>query len=185
MRCDALLSEIYKIENWQTIEIGYKEYEVASIEYAPFGEEKTYRYVISREKNKDGQCNIFSQDSFIYRAIMTNDRESNDLEVILFYNQRGGSERIFDEMNNDFNWSKLPFSFLQENTVFMIIMAICRNVYHFLLEFISKKVDFIKPNYRLKKFIFRFMVIPTKWIRKARQDVLKIFSPKNYSLILE
>jgi hypothetical protein len=185
MRCDDLFMEIKKITTWQTVEINYKPYQVASIEYAPFGQEKSYRYVISREKNPNEQGNLFTGDCYLYRAIMTNDREKSELEVITFYNERGESERLFDEMNNDFNWEKLPFSFLHENTVYMIIMAMCRNVYHYLTEFISKKVDFIKPYFRLKKFIFRFIVVPTKWIKHARNEVLKVFSTKKYHLVLQ
>jgi hypothetical protein len=185
MRCDDLFSRINQITHWQTVEIGFKQYEVASIEYAPFGQGKAYRYVISRERNTDGQCNIFTGDNFLYRAIMTNDRETKDIDIILFYNDRGVSERLFDEMNNDFNWAKLPFSFLHENTVFMVIMAMCRNVFHFLTEFISKRVDFIKPWFRLKKFIFRFIVVPVKWIKQSRREVLKVFSTKKYHLVLQ
>jgi len=185
MRCDDLFSKIQQVKNWETVEIGFKQYEVASIQYSPFGEDKDYRYVISREKNTDGQCNLFSGDRYVYRAIMTNDNEKTDLEVVLFYNDRGQSERLFDEMNNDFNWNRLPFSFLHENSVFMIIMAMCRNMYHFLLGYISKKVDFVKTNFRLKKFIFRFVVVPTKWVRQARQDILKVFSAKKYHLVIQ
>lgn len=184
-RCEDLFGKINQIKTWTEVEIGFKKYEVASIQYTPFGQDKAYRYVISREKNIDGQCNLFTGDHYLYRAIMTNDNEKTDLEVVLFYNERGQSERLFDEMNNDFNWNKLPFSFLQENTVFMIIMAMCRNMYHFLLEVISKKVDFVKTTFRLKKFIFRFVVVPTKWIRQARQDILKVFSTKKYHLVIQ
>ena len=182
-RCDGLFEKINQIKEWTVVEIGFKQYEVASIQYTPFGENKAYRYVVSREKNTDGQCNLFTGDHYLYRAIMTNDHEKTDLEAVLFYNDRGESERLFDEMNNDFNWNKLPFSFLHENTVFMVIMAMCRNMYHFLLEYISKKVDFVKTTFRLKKFIFRFVVVPTKWIRRSRQDILKVFSNKKYHLV--
>jgi len=185
MRCDDLFMEIQKIKTWQTVEINYKQYEVASIEYAPFKQKKAYRYVICREKNPSGQGNLFTGDYYLYRAIMTNDRDMSELEVISFYNERGESERLFDEMNNDFNWEKLPFSFLHENTVYMVIMAMCRNVFHYLTEFISKKVDFIKPYFRLKKFIFRFIVVPAKWIKHARREVLKVFSTKKYHLVLQ
>lgn len=182
-RCESLFMQTNQIKRWAVVEINGKAYELASIEYSPFGEDKAYRYVVSREKNADGQCNLFTGDHYTYRAIMTNDREKNDLEVVSFYNERGGSEKVFDEMNNDFNWNKLPFSFLHENTVFMVIMAMCRNMYHFLLEYISKRVDFVKTTFRLKKFIFRFVVVPTKWVRRSRQDVLKVFSGKKYHLL--
>jgi hypothetical protein len=81
---------------------------------------------------------------------MTNNYEMTGLEVIEFYNQRGACERLFDEMNNDFLWKKMPFSFLGQNTVFLVMMAICRNLFHYLTSFISKQLDFIKPNFRLK-----------------------------------
>ena len=183
-RCASLYEKIKETTGWEKVTIGFKEYEIASIQYAPFGWKKSYRYVITRERNTDGQGNIFTGDSFIYRAIMTNNSEMTDKEIVEFYNDRGQSERLFDEMNNDFLWKKMPFSFLNENTVFLVMMAICRNLFHFLTEFISRKLDFIKPNFRLKKFIFRFMVVPSKWIRQGRRDVLKLFTSKKYHLIL-
>lgn len=183
-RCASLYDMLKHVTYWETETIGFKEYQVTSIEYAPFGWDKTYRYVITREKNPDGQGDLFLGDDFTYRAIMTNNHEMTDLEVVEFYNDRGDSERLFDEMNNDFLWKKMPFSFLHENTVFLVMMAICRNLYHFLTDFISKKLDFIKPTFRLKKFIFRFMVVPSKWITRGRQHILKLFSAKKYHQLL-
>lgn len=184
-RCANLHEIVSEIDHWQTVEIGYKEYQLASIEYAPFGGKKEYRYVVSREKKQNAQGNLFTGDDFTYRAIMTSNREMTDLEVVDFYNDRGNSERLFDEMNNDFLWKKMPFSFLQENTVFLIMMGICRNLYHFLTGYISRKLNFIKPNFRLKKFIFRFMTVPAKWIKRGRQWVLKLFTSKEYHPLLE
>jgi len=184
-RCESLYDRIKDISDWETVTIGFKEYQVASIQYAPFGWEKSYRYVVAREKNTDGQGNLFTGDSFTYRAIITNNTEMSDLEVIQFYNNRGDSERLFDEMNNDFLWKKMPFSFLHENTVFLVMMAICRNLFHYLTEFISRKLDFVKATFRLKKFIFRFMVVPSKWIKQGRRHILKLFSSKQYHLLLE
>jgi hypothetical protein len=185
-RCGNLFEQLEKIEKWQSVTINNKKCEIASILYSPFGKksDKEYRYVISREPRADGQTDIFTKDNYTYRAIMTNNNEMSDLKVIIFYNQRGESERVFDEMNNDFLWNKLPFSFLEENTVFLILMAICRNLYHFLLEAISKKVEFVKSNFRIKKFIFRFMIVPAKWIKQARTRVLKLFSKKQYHILI-
>lgn len=183
-RCEELANQIKENAKWETVRIGLFDVEVCSIEYAPFGEEKTYRYVVSREKNSTGQTNIFYNDDFVYRAIATNDTDASNKEVVEYYNQRGAGERIFDEMNNDFGWKNLPFSFLQENTVYMILMAMCRNFYLIILEKISKKVSFVKSNFRLKKFIFRFVVVPFKWIYRGRQKMLKLFTEKPYYLLL-
>ena len=101
-----------------------------------------------------------------------------------FQNQRGACEKIFDELNNDFDWKKLPFSFLKQNTVFMLVMAMCRNFYLHLLNVFSKKVSFVETTYRLKKFIFRFVIVPFKWIRKSQQKVLKLYTHKEYPLLV-
>jgi len=183
-RCDELYRQLQEVEKWETVRIGLFDVEVCSIEYAPFGEETKYRYVVSREKNNTGQTNVFSNDDFTYRAILTTDNDSSTLEVIQYYNQRGAGEKIFDEMNNDFGWKNLPFSFLQENTVYMVLMAMCRNFYLIILKKISQKVTFIKSNFRLKKFIFRFVVVPFKWIKRGGQKILKLFTQKPYHLLL-
>ena len=183
-RCEELYNQLKQVKEWKTVRIGLFDVEVCSIEYAPFGEEQTYRYVVSREKNSTGQTDVFSSDDFTYRAILTNDKDSSSQEVIEYYNQRGAGERIFDEMNNDFGWKNLPFSFLQENTVYMMLMAMCRNFYLIILDKISKKVSFVKSNFRLKKFIFRFVVVPFKWIKRGRQKILKLFTEKPYHLLL-
>ena len=183
-RCGELSNQVKQVEFWETVRIGLFDVEVCSIDYAPFGEDKTYRYVVGRQKNNTGQTDAFFGDDFTYRAIATNDRASTDKEVIEYYNQRGATERIFDEMNNDFGWKHLPFSFLQENTVYMVLTAMCRNFYLIILEKISKLVPFVKPYFRLKKFIFRFVTVPFKWIRRGRQKILKLFTEKPYHLLV-
>lgn len=183
-RCDELTHLIKEAKMWKEVMIGYKKVAVCSVEYKPFGEEKSYRYVVSREANRTGQLDVIQQDSFIYRAIITNDSTMSEQEVIEFYNQRGSSEKIFDEMNNDFGWANLPFSFLEHNTVYMLITAICRNFYLYILEKISKKVSFVENTFRLKKFIFRFVVVPYKWIKKGGQKTLKLYTNKPYEMVL-
>ncbi len=44
-RCTSLYGTIKEITQWQDVEIGFKNYQIASIQYASFGEKKTYRYV--------------------------------------------------------------------------------------------------------------------------------------------
>ena len=183
-RCGELSNQVKQVKSWETVRIGLFDVEVCSIDYTPFGEDKTYRYVVGRQKNNTGQIDAFFGDDFTYRAIATNDRASTDKEVIEYYNQRGATEKIFDEMNNDFGWKHLPFSFLQENTVYMVLTAMCRNFYLIILEKISKLVPFVKPYFRLKKFIFRFVTVPFKWISRGRQKILKLFTEKPYHLLV-
>lgn len=184
-RCGELSNKVKDVEDWETVRIGLFDVEVCSINYTPFGGDKIYRYVVSRQLNNTGQTDAFFGDSFTYRAIATNDQTSTDKEIIEYYNQRGASEKIFDEMNNDFGWKNLPFSFIEENTVYMILTAMCRNFYLMIVKKISEKVSFVKPYFRLKKFIFRFVTVPFKWIKRGRQKILKLFTDKPYFALVQ
>ena len=187
MRCADMEQQISRIpaEAWQKVRLGVQEMEVAEIkDYKPFGGEETYRLVVSRIKRKDKQTDLFTGGCHTYRAIMTDDRQWNKKQIVSFYNQRGSAEKTFDAMNNDFGWSKLPCSFLNENTSFMILTALYANLYQFILSAFSQKLDWVKENFRLKKFIFRFITVAAKWIKTGRQYVLKLYTHKDYSPLI-
>ena len=168
-------------EAWSKIRLGVQEMEVAELnDYQPFGEKKSYRLVISRIKRKDKQTDVFTGTAYIYRAIITNDTQWDKKQITSFYNKRGSSERTFDAMNNDFGWSNLPCSFLNENTSFMIMTALYANFYSFMVSSFSEKLSWIKANFRLKKFVFRFITVAAKWIKTGRQHVLRLYTQKDY-----
>ena len=146
--------------------------------------QKPYRLVVSRIKRRDGQTGLFTGDAFTYRAILTSDHKWDNQQIVSFYNQRGNAERTFDTMNNAFGWSKLPCSFLNENTAFMIITALYANIYQVMLATFASKLSWIKENFRLKKFIFRFITVAAKRIKTGRQHVLKLYTHKDYSRLL-
>ena len=179
-----LLMQINEIKNWETVEINYKIYEVASIVFTQFFKEKNYRLVIMREKSDSDQIDMFTGDTFIYRSILTSDWESTEKEVIEYYNQRGSSEKLFDVMNNDFGWKHLPCSFMNENTSYLILMAIAKNFYNYFVEKVSAVFDDIKPTSRLKQFIFRFISVAGKWVYRGRQWVLKLYTDKPYEALV-
>jgi hypothetical protein len=184
MRCGSLEDLIRDVDNWEKTEINHKIYEVASVKYKPFGGEDEYRVVITREPNKSGQMDLFTNDAMIYRGILTDDFKTNDKDIVQFYNQRGGEERVIDVMNNDFGWKQMPFSFMNENSVFLIVQMICKNVYSYIISKFSLRFKHLKKNYRLKKFIFRFITVPAKWITRGRGKVLKLFTQKPYEALV-
>jgi ribosomal protein L23 len=183
-KSEHLFEQIKEIKNWQTVEINYINYEVASIPFIQFYQERNYRLVIMREKSNDNQLDMFTGDAFTYRTILTNDWQSTEKEVIEYYNQRGGSEKIFDIMNNDFGWSHMPFSFLNENAAFMIITAMVKNFYNYFVALVSKVFAGINPTTRLKRFVFRFISVAGKWVYQARQWVLKLYTNKDYQKLI-
>ncbi len=187
-RCAALTKQLLGHQDWETVEINNIIYEVCSLDYQPFSynkgeEKKTYRLVVSREKTNEKQLDLLTGDTMKYRSILTNDRNSTEKEVIEYYNKRGTEEKTIDILNNDFGWSKQPFSFMQENTVFLMIMMICKNIYTWIISMFAKVFTGLKNTFRIKKFIFRFIIVPAKWIKKGRYNVLKIFSHKPYEML--
>jgi hypothetical protein len=114
--------------------------------------------------------------------IITNDWDVTEKEAILFYNKRGDSERVFDIQNNDFNWNSMPHSFLEENTVYLIIMAIAHILYKWLLNIFAEVVDGLSKTSRLKKFIFRFVATVAKFTRGGRRTILHL-ATNNHKLV--
>ena len=135
--------------------------------------------MVQRTLVQDKQSTLF--DSYVYRCILTNDWGSSEREVVEFYNQRGASERTFDMQNNDFVWKHLLFSFLIENSVFMILAALIRNFYVWLVGRIAANKAFgLEATSRVKRFVFRFVQVPFRWVFRSRQWHLQLFTSRPY-----
>ena len=182
---ESLNEAIAKIDNWEQIPIEGKTVFRGDTYFIPFHRVakrekkehllKTYRLVVTKEKRRDGQINLFTGEAFDYYGIMTNDEKMSNDQIVDFYNQRGAREKEFDVLKNDFGWDKLPFSRLDYNAVYLIATAMCRNLYSHLINFFSKRYKGLSPKFRIKKFIFRFVCIPAKWIRNSRSWKLRIY----------
>lgn len=174
---EALEKAISEIEEWKEIKIGEDTLLRGSTIFTPFVRNarankekkeslKEYRIVVTKEARRDGQLNLFTGEAYNYSVVMTNDLEMTDDEVVFFYNARGAREREFDVLKNDFGWDKMPFSRLEQNTVFLIIMAMCKNLYAHMIEKFASLTKVLSPHFRIKKFIFRVICIPAKWVHK-------------------
>jgi len=179
----SLAERIREIDDWQTVEIGYKQYQVASLSFNAFFEERNYRLVIMREDGGNDPADLFTGDNCKYRSILTNDWESTEKEVIEYYNDRGASEKIFDIQNNDFGWGHLPCSDMNYNTVYLILTAMIKNFYSYIVGKVSKVFKDIFPTSRLKRFIFRFINVPGQWVYRGRQWVLNLYTNRPYEKV--
>ena len=179
-KSESVFEQILEIEQWTEIELNYKKYEVASLKFKQFYEDRNFRLVIMREKSKTNQMNLFTKDNMKYRTILTNDWEGTEKEAIEYYNQRGKSEKVFDVMNNDFGWNRLPFSFLNQNGTFMIITAMIKNFYTYFINIVSEKFEDLEPTSRLKRFVFKFISVAGQWIYEGRQHKLRLFTNRPY-----
>jgi hypothetical protein len=179
-KCETLTEQIKQIKDWQTVEINHINYQVASIPFTNFLAEKNYGLVIMREKSNDGQLDVFEGEKFNYRCILTNDHKSTEKEIIVYYNQRGSSEKIFDIQNNDFGWNHLPTSNMNANTVYLIITAMLKNFYNYIVGKVSKVFTDILPTSRIKRFIFRFIAVVGRYVHRARQWTLQLYTDRPY-----
>ena len=92
-------------------------------------------------------------------------------KIVEFYNLRGDKERIFDDMNNGFGWARLPKSFMAENTVFLLLTALIRNFYKFLMGRLDTKAFGLKKTSRIKAFVFKFISVPAKLQRQENRQI--------------
>ena len=173
-RCASLYDSLLALRGWRREEINGIEYELNSIITEKW-EGKAYRLVIQRERRVDGDLDLW-EGEYTYRCILTNDYTSTAREIVEFYNLRGGKERIFDDMNNGFGWARLPKSFMAENTVFLLLTALIRNFYKFLMGRLDTNAFGLKKTSRIKAFVFKFISVPAKWIRTARRHELNIYT---------
>lgn len=86
-------------------------------------------------------------------------------------------------MNNDFGWKQLPCSFMKKNTVFLLHTAMAANFFSYIARKVAKVFKEVSQVSRTKRFIFRFITVPAKWIRRGRQWVLNLYSSKRYDLL--
>ena len=173
-RCSSFYDSMLALTGWKTVEINGIEFELNSILVEKW-EGKCYRLVIQRQRRNSGDLDLW-EGEYTYRCILTNDYKSSTRDIVEFYNLRGGKERIFDDMNNGFGWSRLPKSFMAENTVFLLLTALIHNFYKTIMSRLDTKAFGLKKTSRIKAFVFRFISVPAKWIMTARQYVLNIYT---------
>jgi hypothetical protein len=168
---------------WQPAYLGVRKVEVCSIDEKLFGENK-YRRVVAYRVKATGQLSIEDTNGYRYYAIVTNDENTDTAECIKFYNQRGcEGEHHFKELDYDFGWNKLPFDNMPKNTVYMYATLIAYLFFNIFKKFFSGKISFVNTAMRLKNFTLHFVTLTAKWIKTARQYVLRIFTDKDYAPI--
>ena len=173
-RCASLYDSMFALTGWKKVEINGIEFEMNSILVEKW-KGKPYRLVIQRQRREEGPLDIW-EGGYTYRCILTNDHESSVRDIVEFYNLRGGKERIFDDMNNGFGWNRLPKSFMAPNTVFLLMTAIIRNFYKAIIQKMDVKKFGLKRTSRIKTFVFKFISVPAKWVRMARQNILNVYT---------
>jgi len=184
---NSYVEKYYSLVNlWESITDSTGEcMEIGEVRICPFKKQagkkaKEYRLIVKRKATKSNQLDLFMGDAYEYRSILTNNLNWSAVEIAIFYNHRGNMEKQFDILKNDFGWNNLPFSHMSQNTVFLHFTSMIRNLYNFIIQHFSTKVKGLKPWYRIKKFIFRFIILPAKFVYRSRQVTLRVFGITNF-----
>lgn len=164
---EKLMDAMMEIMDWKPVRLADDFFEIGAFKYQPTGLDKSYCIVTTRRPDATGSTNKVTGEKCIYRSIITNNRQLSDLDVVWTYNQRGAIEKNFDQLNNDWNWQKLPFSFLSENTAYMLVMAMGAIMYNYLVKLFASRVDFIQDTHRLKAFQFNLINVSAEWRGKT------------------
>lgn len=186
--CQSRRTEFMERMDWTEVAINGQKCGVTSFNFDSLLPEMNLRLVVQRtlitEENPEAESEGLFGTEYIYRCIVTNDWSNSERDIILYYNKRGASERNFDCQNNDFGWAHMPFSFLKENTVFLIATAILKNFYLHLLDIIGGRVKGLDRTARLKRFMRLFVIVPAKWIKSGRRNVLNLYTKRRIYLEL-
>ncbi len=186
--CQSRRTEFMEHMDWTEVAINGQKCGVTSFNFDSLLPEMNLRLVVQRtlitEENPEAESEGLFGTEYIYRCIVTNDWSNSERDIILYYNKRGASERNFDCQNNDFGWAHMPFSFLKENTVFLIATAILKNFYLHLLDIIGGRVKGLDRTARLKRFMRLFVIVPAKWIKSGRRNVLNLYTKRRIYLEL-
>ena len=166
---------------WRKVEMNCQQIEVTTLPFEGLdGEIEGCRLVVQRQyKGTGAQLDCFEEggdDVYVYRAILTNEWDMSEEQVIHFYNQRGAKEKVFDQMDNDFGWHYLPKGLLRENTVFLLLTAMLRNFYRLLLMNDALRAFGIWCTTRMKAFTARVVTVVARWTRGGRRDILTLYT---------
>ena len=175
-------AQIQGVENWEEVEISGEKCAVASVKFISFMQCYGLRMVVqrTRAKEKGNDTPDMFGERYIYRCILTDDREHTEKEIIGLYNKRGGREKDFDVLNNDFMWKHLPCSWMKENAVFMILMAMRKNFYTYLIAKLAALFFGLRPTSRAKNFVYHFITVPAKWVRRSRTWQINFYTDRPY-----
>ena len=80
-------------------------------------------------QKKDSHDEWSNFDGYHMKIHITNDLKSHPRKLILEYNKRGGSERLYSYLKQNAAWRIPPFQKLAHNAVYLIVAALAHNIF--------------------------------------------------------
>ena len=144
------------------------------------GHETALTLVIQRKAIK-GQYELDTDESadsteiidqgYIYRSIVTNQKDWTDSQIIHWYNQRGeDSENRIKELKLDFGGDVLPCSDFGANALYFMISALSFNLLALLRLFLPEEL----AHHRAMTIRWQLYAIAAKLVKTGRQIFIKM-----------
>lgn len=128
----------------------------------------------------NGEKDLFSDITFDEIITTLSEDQYSAVELIEMYFDRGGSERMFDELKNDYNGCHLPYKEAPYNLCYLLFGALSLTVVRAFKVLVHEIVGpYIKPKMRIKRILYRLITFPAKLIRTSRQEFYNIFCKQN------
>lgn len=172
------------IKDWQDVDINYHRRSVASIDYFFDQKGKTYRVVVTRTLKKDDPfLDLFEEKAYHHQAIITNNREMSEKEIIEFYNKRGIPKSL-TAICSMILVSNIFLMDMDTNTVYMYLMGLCVTLFEWIKQVLVKnKAMGICRSMRVKNIFFQYISVASNWISHARKNILKIYSSQAFEVL--
>ena len=73
---------------------------------------------------------------------------------------------------------------MRVNTVYLIITAMLKNFYNYIVKKVTSVFTDILPTSRLKRFIFRFIAVAGRYVYRGRQWIIELHTDRPYEELL-
>ena len=170
---DHVKQEIVEQRGFERIETVHEE--VASFPYQPTSCKKTYRMIVLRKHLEITQGGEWIRDEIRYFFYITNDWMAPDIELLLFYDERGGQEHLIGKLKSSVPVFHAPTNTLEANGAYMIIAALAWNLkiwYGLLLDEPQLQQQIQRMGF--KQFLERFIHIPCQILHTGHQLIYRI-----------
>lgn len=123
-----------------------------------------------------GEKDLFSDIEFDEIITTLPEAQYSTIELIQMYFDRGGSERLFDELKNDYNGNHLPYSEAPYNLCYLLISALSLTLVRAFKVLVHEIAgSYILPKMRIKQLLFRVISFPAKLVCRSRQKFYKLY----------
>ncbi len=161
-----------------------KSQSVAEFQYQPYGWEKSYRFIVLREKlteKKKQQLQLLTLDKYSYRLMVTNLALTSP-GVFTFYDGRAGLERIVRTLKEDYPFAKAPTNNFVANALYTELSLFAYNIIIWFKRFCLPESW---QSYTVSTLRHRLLLIPGVFTRTNNRPILKLSKSSPYQNVFE